>query len=52
MWDFSHVEDDSLVSPLQGKRGFTASIGYFIPGMWFLRRHTVFVFGHIDFVGS
>lgn len=25
-----------------GKRGFTLSMGYFIPGMWFLRRHTVY----------
>lgn len=41
MWDFSHVEAGSLVSPLLKKRDFALRIGCFVPGMWLLRRHTV-----------
>lgn len=42
MWDCSHVEFGSLVSFLLRKRDFALGIGYIIPGMWFLRRHTVY----------
>ena len=42
MWDFPRREAGSLVSPLPRERDFALSTGYFFPGMWFLRRHTVY----------
>lgn len=47
MWDFSHVEAGSLVSPLLKERDFALRIGCFVPGMWLLRSILfMFLLGH------